>query len=922
MTANRPVLLHFSLRYKGTSLPPAAMQCMGEAHCFIHAECRGMIVAENAYPDDAMSEIPTPAPANNTATPRPGRRKRRIIRIAIWSACVLLLLPVLAWLTAAAYIQSHKKEVLATVLERLNENLGGTLTVEKMEPALVEDFPHASIALHGVALRDSLWPQHHRDLFKAEKIFVRVSPFSALSSALIIRQAAVEDARFHLFTDPSGYSNGYLLKARDTTRKSRRQGPNIHNVVLRNVDVLIENALKSKRFSLLVQKLSANLDSKGSVENIEIKTTTRIGGLGFNITRGAFLTNKTLEASLDATFDKEKRTFDIPEQRIRVDGDPLKLSANFLFSGDTPSFHIRVVAEKMRLERAVAMLSDNIASKLRRVKLDDPASFEADIRGKMKFRDTPIVRVEFKTKDNVLSVPGARLTDCSFDGYFYNVFRPGGGYGDPNSIVALRHFNATYEGIPVTADTVGIQNLKLPRLYARIRTKFPAERINNVSGGRPFRFDRGTAEANLLYTGSLSLTDTVIPAIYGTVAISGAQMMYTPRGLPLNDVTAQIQFNGTSVLFPKVAFRTGRSTVTMRGEARNALYALHRPQYPASLRWDVQSPGINLSDFMPFLAKRGTGGGSGVGGKMAPPSTPLASRIDALLDRADAHLTTSIGVLEYQKFRAEAVRADVTLTRTQAQVRNASLRHAGGTIQVTGEAEQGENGGPFKMKAVVRDVNVNSLFTTFDNFGQEALTSENIRGIVSFDADLTGRLGKGGTLQQQSLAGNLDFTVRRGALVSFAPLEKVARYVFRRRNLSDLRFEVLKARFNLANERIEILPMEVRSSALSLNLVGVYGLKSGTDISFQIPLRNPKKDSVDLAREADFEAGDKGIVIHLRAQNPTGKKLDIDWDKGGKTYKKRVGMEAAGVTETSAPAVEEETRKQRRERRREERRGQ
>ena len=864
-----------------------------------------------------MAENSTPLPDKPHSS-----RRRRIIRVALWGAGLLALLPVVAWLVAAVYVHTHREQVLSVVLQKLNENIDGELIVESMEPELFEDFPNASIVLRGVALRDSLWPAHRRDLLTAKKVYVRISPFSAIGGQLLIRQAELEGGKMHLFTDSNGYSNAYLLKSKDTTKKKRRDVPDIHNIVLRNVSVLIVNAPKSKRFSLTVERLKARLDDDGKKEKIDLNGRIRVGGLAFNTSRGAFLKNKILDLPIEVTFDKEKRVVDIPQQRIRVDGQPMRLAANFLFSGSLPSFRIRLQAEKMKFSAARSMLSENISAKLSSIELAKPAALEADIRGKMKYRDTPIVYVQFKTRNNILTVPGARLTDCSFDGYFYNVFKAGGGYGDPNSIVAIRSLSASFQGIPITVDSAAVRNLKKPLLFARIRSKFPAERLNRVTGGRPLRFASGTASVNVQYEGSLSLTDTVVPAINGVVSIRGAEMTYTPRGLPLKGVDAQVQFDGTDIRFPRVAFRTGGSEVTMRGVAENALLALHRPQHAASLRWDVQSPRINLSDFLPFLSKRGTAGNRGQG---SGPSSPLADRIDAMLDQADAHLTTNIAVLEYQQFRADAVRADVVLTRTHAQVRNASLRHAGGTVKVTAEVEQGEGGGPFAMKAVVRDVDVNSLFKTFKNFGQDALRSENIRGIVSFDANLAGRLATGAKLRSESMNGRLDFTVRKGALVNFEPLEKVGRYIFRNRNLSDLRFEVLKARFNLANERIEIEPMEVRSSALSLNLVGVYGIKSGTDISFQVPLRNPKKDSVDLAREADFEAGDRGIVIHLRAQNPTGKDLDIDWDRGGKLYKRRVGggsVEARkeGDEEKEDSVAGEEGRKQTRKERREERR--
>lgn len=847
---------------------------------------------------------------------KPKSRRRKWLRIGLWTLGVLLLIPVLAWVGAAAYLYSNKEKVLADVLAELNRNLGGQLKVSRMEPTLLGDFPNVSIALYDVSLRDSLWDQHHRDLLSMKRVYVKVSPMSMLKGSLQVNHVRLADGSFDLFTDSTGYSNGYLLKSKDTSKKTRREGPDIRRALVENVRVTIDVVPKDKLFKMHVRSLSLRMRDRGETEALTLKMEIDIDGLGFNLDRGSFAKNKLLKTSLDIAFNKKTRMINIPLQDLEFNNsDIIKMAAQVYVGPKPKSYSLRFVAPEIMLDSGATFLAENVSSKLALVRLREPVYVEAKIRGGFAERN-PLVHVSFKVEDDVLSTPAGDFKECSFTGFFDNEYVHGMERTDPNSVIEVNDFKGTYEGIAVIADTMAIRDLKNPRLHAMIRSKFDATAINNLTGGKTFRFSKGQADFNLRYDGSLSLIDGVVPALYGTVNIRGAEGTYTPRGLPLSGINASLVFKGVDVQFPRVAFSTGSSAIQMSGIATNLLGALHRPEVPASLRWSVTSPKVDLADFLPFLQKRGVA----VRPK-AVGHTPLADRLDDVLDRADAHLTTSIGALEYQKFHAEAVRADVTLTRTHARIQNASLRHAGGTIQVTGEAEQGEAGGPFKMNALVRDVNVNSLFTTFDNFGQDALTSANIRGIVSFEADLTGRLGAGGSLQQQSLAGKLDFTVRKGALVSFAPLEKVARYVFRGRNLSDLRFEVLKARFILANEKIQIEPMEVRSSALSLNLVGTYGLKSGTDISFQIPLRNPKKDSVDLAQEADFEAGDKGIVIHLRAQNPTGQKLDIGWDKRGKVYKQRVGGQSVEPsTEQSAETEENAETPSRKERRQERRR--
>ncbi len=816
----------------------------------------------------------------------PRNQRRKWLRIGLWSLGVLLLIPVLAWVGAAAYLYSNREKVLVDVLEKLNQDLGGKLTVSRMEPTLLGDFPNVSIALYDVTLRDSMWSSHHRDLLSLKRVYVKVSPMSMIKGGLEVSQIKLADGSFDLFTDSAGYSNDYLLKSKDTSKKTRREGPDIRRAVVENVRVTIDIVPKDKLFRMHVRSLSLRSRDRGETEAITLKMKIDIAGLGFNLERGTFAKNKLLETSLDVTFNKKTRIIDIPLQELQFNNsDIIKMEAQVFVGPKPKSYSLRFVAPGIMLDSGSSFLAENISRLLTKVKLQEPVAVEARIRGGFAERN-PLVHVSFKVEDDVLSTPAGDFKECSFTGFYDNEYVHGVERTDPNSVIEINGFRGTYEGIPIIADTLAIRDLRHPRLHAMIRSKFAATAINNLTGGKTFRFLKGDADFNLRYDGSLSLTDAVMPSVFGAVNIRGAEGTYTPRGLPLSGINASLLFRGVDVQFPRVAFRTGSSSIQMSGLASNLLGALHNPDVPASLRWTVTSPRVDLADFLPFLQKRA---GAAARPKAAA-HTPLADRLDDVLDRADAHLTASISAAQYGRFRADAVQADVTVTRTNIHAQRVALRHAGGTILLTGDADQSPSGeSSFTMKADVDDVDVKQLFNTFENFGQNALTAENIRGIVSFDADLKGRLTKGGGLATQSMVGNLTFNVRKGALTSFAPLEKVGKYIFRRRNLSDLRFEVLAATFHLANDKIVIDPMEVRSSALSLNLVGVYGLNSGTDISVQVPLRNPKKDSVDLAQEADFETGDKGIVVYLRAQNPTGKSLDVDWDRGGKMYKRRLG---------------------------------
>jgi hypothetical protein len=145
----------------------------------------------------------------------------------------------------------------------------------------------------------------------------------------------------------------------------------------------------------------------------------------------------------------------------------------------------------------------------------------------------------------------------------------------------------------------------------------------------------------------------------------------------------------------------------------------------------------------------------------------------------------------------------------------------------------------------------------------QTLTSRNLKGVLSARVDLTGNLRDNGKLQPRSLYGTVSFDLRQGALVHFAPLEDIGVFFFRKRNLSYITFDNLKNTLQLQGNKIIIPPMEIASSALNMDVTGVYGMPRGTDIYMDVPLRNPQKE----------QRRNKGIVLHLHAtdDNKEGK---------------------------------------------------
>ena len=116
------------------------------------------------------------------------------------------------------------------------------------------------------------------------------------------------------------------------------------------------------------------------------------------------------------------------------------------------------------------------------------------------------------------------------------------------------------------------------------------------------------------------------------------------------------------------------------------------------------------------------------------------------------------------------------------------------------------------------------------------------------------------------MLGNLQFSLKKGALVGFKPLEDINKIVFKNRDLSNIEFAELKNDLKIKKDEVFIPRMEIESNVLTLYVEGIYSFGNNTDISIQVPLSNLK------SRGDDYEVKNKGAhkkagpSIYLRAK--------------------------------------------------------
>ncbi|UPK66882.1 AsmA family protein [Chitinophaga filiformis] len=804
------------------------------------------------------------------------QKRLRIPLIVLGSLLGLL---ILLWLGLALYIRHNKADILQQISDRLNDRLhGGTLLIKDMEPSLVRSFPNVSVALEGVSIKDSLWNTHQHQLLEVARIFVKVNTFSLLRKQLDVRQITLEKGSIYLFTDSTGYSNTSILKRNTSAgaEKNRNgKGADITRLQLSDIRFVIENQQKHKLFSFDIASLKGSFRNNDSGWVCNMNTSLRVRSLAFNTEKGSYLKDKPLQTALEIRYNRARKTLDIPQQALRIGGQTISVGASFSFGEQPRPFTLHIIADQIPLRLAASLLTPRISSKLDSINMENPLDAEARLSGHMQPGDKPSVYVTWKTKDNVVTTKGMELQQCSFAGSFSNEWMAGEPRVDENSVISFYGLKAKLYSLPVSADTVRITNLKHPTLTGYFRSAFPLTDLNEAQGeDGVFRFTGGTAVAALYYKGGITAGDTILPYLKGTVALKEGEMEYTPRNLQFSGCHALLAFNGQDLFLQDITIRTRKSNLQMEGSVRNITRLYFSAPEKLELDWKVRSTGIDLDEFRSFLGKRKQGKRARAVANRRNMSR-IASQLDVMLNSCNINMDVLLDKLTYGNFTAQQVRAALSLKESDIHLQGVSFSHAGGNINMKGTMTQDGINNRFKVNADIKNVQVDQLFHAFDNFGMQSLGAKNLKGVFSATAAVSGNIKDNGKMAPQSIYGTLAFNLRNGALIHFAPLENIGGLIFRGRNLDNITFENLKNTLTLQGNKIIIPPMQINSSALYMDVSGVYAITKGTDMYITVPLRNPKRDEDIVDKEEKKNRRRKGIVLHLHATDGEDGKVKI-----------------------------------------------
>lgn len=787
----------------------------------------------------------------------------------------IFLLFILLYVTANVIIAFKKDTISQMAIEAINKQIKGTVTINDLSPNYFRTFPNISVRFSGVSIKDSLFQTHQRGFLDAEKIFVQLQLLSLVTGKPRIGKVIIEDCTIHLFTDECQYCNLNLVE----TKPSNEGEGYIPKFTFINTRVIIENHYVNSYHDFDFDYLKSNTHNsdESTVLNIDMKAL--VHSIGFNMEKGSYLKEKSVEGDFALTLIKGTR-MDLDDVNLFIENHPYVFNGSIFFNTEPKSYKLNIESKDVIYKKTVDLLTQSLQQKLDSFDIVEPITASSSIHGQMVFRNIPKVKIDFNVTDSELTTTLGTFNNGSFTGQFLNQSDSLLLAGDSNSRITFNDIHAEWSGIQWSSKQLEVNNLLKPLLDCDLQTSFDLVRLNELTQSSTIHFVEGSGNVDIHYHGPMDHIDSINPVINGTITINNAAFNYLPRNLLFEECTGVVEFNKEDLLISNMLAKTGNTNLKMSGKVSNLLALIDINPEQLKMEWTISTPELNLVDFLTYVS---------------PVSIPVKKivksnkmirtmdNIDRLLSNGTAEINLAAGILKYKKFVANDVAASIQLIENKILLNDVKLKHAGGSATMKGGLVNGNKTNQLTLSSNIRNVDIPTLFYAFGNFGQDAITDKNMRGELSATINLSGAISDKANIIENSMKGKVDFSITDGELIKFEPVEKIAAVAFKNRDFSQIKFAQLENQLTLMGSAISFDKMEIRSNVVILFVEGIYDTKKGTDMSIQIPVSNLSKVENDIAEKK----GKAGVNVRLHAKTQDDGKLKISWDPFNTAAKKR-----------------------------------
>jgi hypothetical protein len=787
-------------------------------------------------------------------------------------ALIIVAFLILVLLGTGIFISVTYEDTAIKYLKKyLDSHLITEIEVDDIRFSLLKSFPYASVRFKNVYAKSALNFKVHDftgqdidTLLTANNVFFEFGIMKLLSGKYEIRNININNGKLKILIDNDGKVNYNIWESRQK-KHSKDFYMNLQSMVFSDIDIYLINLKDRYTISAYNKKLIIKGNLSDSLNNFLVKGNLHIAD--FSVNNKFLLGDK--ELYIESNLLNKDDNYKIRKGKIRLGSVSLNVRGDILY-GQLPDINLNISSGKAKLSEILSLFQNKTDFLPGFFSVSGNAYFNAKISGKLSQTFPPDIVAAFHVTNGTMINNKSRekLSGIRFKGTYTN-----GEKNNPATTeIYINDFYASARNSTVKGK-LSICNINQPQFRLILNSSIDLNEMQNFINIDTLEYINGNLNSIIDITGiipnfkKITKRDFIGFTKDCILNFSGANFKIAGTRLLVNNINGEI-FIGDNIKLDNLSLSIGNNTLVVDGILDNFFeFALLRDKYLV-LNADISSDIISIKTPITYKLRDNSG-----------KEESAASLPADLLVNANVYIKN----LSIDKFEASDISGIINYRPGIINFSIKQLKSFDGSITGHGLITEKENNYFIQCQSDLNMVDINRFFYSFNNFGQNFIVDQNLKGHLSGDVLFSSIVDKKSGFLKETITADGNLKIENGELIQFEPMMGLSRYIALE-ELNHIKFKTLSNEILIRNQIITIPEMDIYSSAINITALGIHKFDNSYDYRIKVSMtdllfnkaRKKRKEINDFGIIEDDELGKISVPLKFIGQ---GDKYEITFDK-------------------------------------------
>jgi hypothetical protein len=756
-------------------------------------------------------------------------------------------------------VNLYEEEIKHFAVEKINENLTTEVDVKSIDLTLIEQFPMASLRFSDVFIADKLGETEKDTMIAIEYLYLNLNFMDLINGKYDIKDIKASNATAYLKIDQQGNEN-YLIWKQDSTSKKSQFSFDLEQVKFKDLTLKYTNQLQRQNIAIATEQLKFN--GNFSDVSYHLKTKGEVYVKDFTNDSINYLSNKNATIDLDLLVNTETQAYEIKKGNLAIEDLSFEIIGNYINSKES-SVDLGIKGQNISFISVFSIFPQEFLNPLKKYDSKGLITFDATLKGNIGKNKLPKIKANFSLEQGSLTEKntGISLQNLSLNGEFSNQNK------HINSQLILNNIEGKFSNNGGNFDgQITLKDFTNLKIESQINANLNLGVIKDFVALESIKELTGTTTVNYQLKGSITNNKLKIQQSLGTLSFNHLNLATTSNALTYQNITGSGQLKQNDLIFNNITGSIGGSEITGHASLRNLIPHLINPNQTVWVDATVQSKKIDLGQIIAQLKS----------GNESPTSSNDSLQLP---QHFQVKLNTTINELIFNDFEAKNCIGTLQLKQQKIVASNIRFKTSGGNVLFNSEIEQrADHHFLWTGDAKLDHIDIQHFFTAVNNFGQDFLTHQHLKGKGSLLLNFGMVFSPNLSLLTPSIKVNAKSKITNGVLINHPTMNELATYLDEnklvnkvvdtkklKKKVSRIKFSELNNSIEIKNNHIVIPKTTIKTNILDIDIAGEHSFDNTVDYHFSFGLRDvliKNKHAEDFGPVKDDGLG-KVIFLHV-----------------------------------------------------------